>query len=614
MIRVQAILYFYALLRAESTRNYFAGLLHAQAGALSLKQRLFTQFLAVAGCLPVVPASSRALARGLRKLILRGDVASALSEFKRAADLGSVLVENTLYFLGVASFRAGNYENSRALFSLACERDPNFAQANYYLALMHLVLRNESAAQAPLLRAISRDNTYAMAHQNFAADYYKEHGVWTPTSFDLSGDIDIHLYDAYHYVGQLLIHAGEAGHGVEMYGKAMMVQARLASKYTVPDSLVEALHKFDGFDAAKPLRILPYEWVTKIGHLGLIDVVLKMQRLGMRPDVNWVLLAPGHKVVNQRFLDCLRPYLVIVEDQDLIDALFPYQRVCGEQFNCYMQADGSAIDWCDAASRAFVEWDRQERPSLLQATAAIMQQGEKLREEMGMPRDAWFVALHIRSGGSFQEGRRSMIEHRNSSLESYLPAIKKITEAGGWVIRMGDPGMPALAPMERVFDLAHSPSHVKEHDVYCWSQAKFFIGTTSGPSTVAVAFHTPALLVNCVSNYAQHWNNRVVFLLKRFWSEKLKRYLTMKEITDPGFRGRLFNIYALIRNGVYPEENSGEDIAGAVEEMLGDLEKGGLSPMQDPGPLRDMQSLLWLWGNAHPSKFFFTRHRQLLTE
>ena len=52
-------------------------------------------------------------------------------------------------------------------------------------------------------------------------------------------------------------------------------------------------------DLPKPIRILPYEWVTQFGHIALLDSYLKMARLGMYPDANYVVLAPKDKVVKQ---------------------------------------------------------------------------------------------------------------------------------------------------------------------------------------------------------------------------------------------------------------------------------------------------------------------------
>ncbi len=567
--------------------------------------------LYVAGEFIFFPAKYRAIAKAFCRL-LKGDADGALANFRSAARFGFFSLDIVLAGVARSELYCRRYESSRALLELAYTLEPNNADVAYNLALLNLVFGDESAAKNLILHAIALDQRYAMAHQNLAARY--DRNFWTPRSLDLLGDPELHLYDAYHHIGQLLVGATNVEKGIRMFGAAMAQQVQLAKKYHVPRYLIEALHEFQGYDPLKPLRILSYEWVTQIGHIGMIDALLKMQRLGMRPDCNWVLLAPRDKISNPDFLNCWKPYLTIVHDPELIDGLFPYQRICGEQFNCYMNEQGQAVDWSDAAAQAFIEWDRQGRDSLLSISAPMKVFERGRLEALGLPPGAWFVALHVRSSGFYGEGWGHIQKHRNAPLKSYLPAIRRIHEAGGWVVRMGDSSMPRLRNMPMTIDLAHSPYRSKMLDVYLWSHARFFLGTTSGPTNAVIAFHTPTLLVNCVSNYAQSWNSRVMFVLKPFWSKGAGRYLKLREIFTPEFRAKMFNIRALAGEGIYPRANTAKDILAATEEIMEYLDGDGLPQMQDPGPLKDAGCDLWLWGNAHPSKRFFEMHRQRLVD
>lgn len=577
-----------------------------------LGRKLAGMSLAGLSCLPIAPGRYREFLAGISMLLLNRDLESVLSRVQAAARMGFPALGLVLTHLARGYLNCGDYERSRALLTQAHDLDPANAYPTYNLALLCLVFGDEAKAKVLIMAAIAADKRYAMAHQNMAARY--ERDVWLPTELDSTGDAELHLYDAYHHIGQLLVNAGDARGGIRMFGAAMKLQQKLAMRYFVPKALIDALAKFESFDPAKPLRILPYEWVTQIGHIGMIDALLKMERLGMRPAVNWVLLAPRRKVANPAFLECWKPYLTIVQEQALIDELFPYQRICGEQFNCYVDDQGNVIDWSDAASRAFIEWDRQGRGPLIAIPDEVKDMGRRRLAAFGVPNDAWFVALHVRSSGFYREGAGFIQRHRNASLGSYLPAIRRITQAGGWVIRMGDPSMPPLKRMPKVVDLACNPYWTRSLDIYLWSQARFFLGTTSGPTNAVVSFHTPTLLVNCVSNYAQSWNSRVIFVLKPFWSQVAGRYLKMAEVFTTGFRAKVFNISALAREGVYPESNSAKDILAAVDEMLEYLDNGSLPAMQDPGPLANAPYPLWLWGNAHPSKRFFSAHHQVLID
>jgi putative glycosyltransferase (TIGR04372 family) len=554
----------------------------------------------------------RLLILGVKRFHVGGDIAAAIACFKQAAQIGAPFVNAIALNLSRIEFIANTKDSTtRRLILLGYANDLAVDGDNrYQLALTHLMRNEAEIAGQRIIEAIQLQPAYAMAHQNMAAKY--DRLSWKPEPLDLVGDPEIHLYDAYHLLGQLLVNIGDAVQGLEMFGAAMRLQEKLYERYPLPDSLVSSIAAYKGYQPGKPIRIAPYEWVTQIGHLGMLDALIKMSRLGMRPDVNWVLLAPDNKVVNQDYLSCWEPHLLIVRDEALINRLFPYQRICGEQFNCYVQDDGEVIDWSDAAAQAFVEWDRRELGPLVSASDAVMQYGRAKLQAMGVPPDAWFVALHARSSGFYGEGMGFIQKHRNAPLSSYLPAIDFIVKNGGWVIRMGDPSMPKLRRMPQVIDIAHSHYRSKEFDVFLWSNCRFFLGTTSGPTNPVVSFHTPTLLVNCVSNYAQSWNKRVMFVLKPFWSIQHRRFMDYRETFAPKVRANMFNARSMAAEGFYPRANAPEDILVATEEMLARVQAQAMTPDPAANPMHDLGVPTWLWGSATPSRRYLDRHPALL--
>ena len=107
--------------------------------------------------------------------------------------------------------------------------------------------------------------------------------------------------------------------------------------------------------------------------------------------------------------------------------------------------------------------------------------------------------------------------------------------------------------------------HINNHfassrlDVYLWSQCKFFIGTTSGPTNVVISFHKPSLLLNCISNYAQSWNSLVVYVLKPFWSLRQKRMMKYSEVFTPFIREKMFTVRSMTQIGIRAKSNSKRD-------------------------------------------------------
>lgn len=206
------------------------------------------------------------------------------------------------------------------------------------------------------------------------------------------------------------------------------------------------------------------------------------------------------------------------------------------------------------------QYARYQPPRLAEAKR---RSAERVRLEMGVSLTDWFVALHVREwGGS------TSINYRNSSIHNYLDAIRFITQAGGWVIRLGDASMTPLPVMERVVDYAHSRWKSELMDLYLISECRFYLGTNSGPIDVALLFGRPLLSVNCTD--LAFWGPMGpgdLGILKHVFSRRLRRVLSVSEVLEEPFESNCVSTlsdsqdYALI-------ENSPDEIRDVVEEFL----------------------------------------------
>tara|TARA_B100000315_G_scaffold219034_1_gene220714 strand:+ start:5140 stop:5829 length:690 start_codon:yes stop_codon:yes gene_type:complete len=80
----------------------------------------------------------------------------------------------------------------------------------------------------------------------------------------------------------------------------------------------------------------------------------------------------------------------------------------------------------------------------------------------------FMICLHVRELGYV--GHRS----GDASISNYIPAIRYITQKGGYVIRMGDRTMAPLQPIENVIDYTVSKFRTSLMDLYLISQCRFF--------------------------------------------------------------------------------------------------------------------------------------------
>ena len=218
------------------------------------------------------------------------------------------------------------------------------------------------------------------------------------------------------------------------------------------------------------------------------------------------------------------------------------------------------FDWNLARGQ---DWETQfSTPLELTLDRKIIASCEVERERMGLPRDVWFVCLHVREGG--YKGDWENI--RNADIGNYLVAIKEITQRGGWVVRLGDPTMTKLPILDQVIDYPFQPGRSAIMDVYLLKECSLCISTSSGILDTAILLGKPVVMTNSVQ-----WNNGVPLrrgdleIFKHVYSRTEKRFLSLQE-----WLMRASNIAS--EDWSSPDwslvENSEEEIMNVVKERL----------------------------------------------
>ncbi len=314
------------------------------------------------------------------------------------------------------------------------------------------------------------------------------------------------------------------------------------------------------------LRVLR-EFPTAIGHIALLDNYVKMGELGFRsPDQPVLLVHPTPS--NPAYLSYWQDHLpCMINDPVAVDLLRPLAPYIEDRISAVLSARGTVEVDYDASVQAAiqVEWERQSRPHLLQLQEDHNQRGWEVLETLGVPRGAWFVALHVR------ETRTTSRANRDAEIASYRLAIEAIVERGGWVVRMGDPSMTSLPPMPQVLDYVHTEAWCDWMDVFLWARCRFFIGTPSGPAWVPPTFGVPCVATNWNAFFARRWYGQDLFIPKLFWSEKENRYLTFAECLCSTVRTAESPAY-LASVGTKLVNNTPEELRDVVVEMLDRLD------------------------------------------
>ena len=355
-------------------------------------------------------------------------------------------------------------------------------------------------------------------------------------------------------------------------------------------------------------------FVERIGHLASeFDGFLKERALGWLPTRRWFVVAPRQSVANPCLLDYWSRHVLIIQ-RPWLGAVLRAMGRHGVMEWAVRQYTPTPVDQGPATYYSVLAaWG--DRPPLLALDEAHRTRGRAVLAEMGVPSDAWFVAIHAREAGFSVENEAAQA-FRNSDILRLIPAIREVRRRGGWVVRMGDSTMRPFPRMDGVVDYALHPARSDWMDVFLCAEARFFVGSSSGLFFVATAFGTPCALANMIPSSHLAFAPADLSILKLIWSERLGRYLTFPEIfSTPVANYEFAKLFT--EDGLRVEENTEEDLLNVVKEMLDRVEGSCSETPEERAFQKQFVSLLrpWHYGHGAAGRIgagFLRRHRDLL--
>jgi len=198
--------------------------------------------------------------------------------------------------------------------------------------------------------------------------------------------------------------------------------------------------------------------------------------------------------------------------------------------------------------------------------------------KLGLPKEAWFVGLHVRDGWRMNE--------RNADIESYFSSINHITRSGGWVIRIGDSSMRSIKHLANVIEVFNDLEDFSILQDYVLSNSKFFIATTSGPSVFPPLFGVPMLSTNMVAVSKNNFSYLAPSLaIPKVWVERVSNRDVSLEDSFELDLGFVENSES--KNGAFfTRNNTSDEILAATIEMLNVLEGISSEPSVRQNSLR----------------------------
>jgi len=473
-------------------------------------------------------------------------------------------------------FELSELEQAHEAASLLKEQDlASMPDLAFLKAMLSMISSDEATALESIDAACRGNAALLRPHQNIAA---RAQRAYLPNSLDLLCGSAGRLFDLCNFTGQRVTHVGRGEVGIRLFERALDAQAQLQSN-APPQLSAELKLLLDELQVTLgDLRLIPEEWSTQIGHLGMLDILFRMRDLGWWSGTP-VIVARTELIANRAFFRLFESFAKVVfigqtVSEQVGEELLSLQRWHGLNFNAFRLPDGRVVPWQDAGALAMEQWEQEGRGHPLRDVydrifdddRSASEAFSRLRQQWGMRLDDWYVCLHTRDAAHYFEFSGTGQTHRNAPIEATFDAIRFITAQGGWVIKLGGPNSPILPKFERTVDYALSGARSDVMDLHLIRHARAFIGTTSGLTNVAVSFGVPSAIVNAITTDAQLWNSSVRFALKPI-RDSDGTMITQRQLTSTPWRWRMFDAVVLRRSGGHPVNNAADEILGTVIEV-----------------------------------------------
>ncbi|MBM7866696.1 TIGR04372 family glycosyltransferase [Heliobacterium gestii] len=307
-------------------------------------------------------------------------------------------------------------------------------------------------------------------------------------------------------------------------------------------------------------------WTRAIGHLALNSELYfrkKTITAGKAGQLD-VLISPQRIIANRYLYEMIKRKKRVVENPFAILFWILLTKKENKKWSFY--------DYVIPYLREHAVLREAPQPQIIQFNPDEERKGRQILAEMGLSPAEAFVCFHSRDS-AYQNQTYDKNTYdwktansRNNSIENYLAAADYLTGCGLPVLRMGAVVEKALATgNRRIIDYA-STCRTEFGDIYLLSRCKFLLGSDSGPTSLVWAASVPAAVANQTIILTPPFGPKDLFILKKLWHNREKRFLTFKEQIEWELQLKNY-LDQLYEREITPIENSPEEILDLATEM-----------------------------------------------
>lgn len=191
--------------------------------------------------------------------------------------------------------------------------------------------------------------------------------------------------------------------------------------------------------------------------------------------------------------------------------------------------------------------------------------------KLGIPQEYNFICFYARDSSyldiTFPDTNWGYHNYRNDNIHNFIPAAEELTRRGYFAIRMGTTVKDALKITNpRIIDYALK-GRSDFLDIFLGAKCQFCLYNPAGLSAIPMIFRRPIVFVDCIPlEYVVTYSSNSLFIPKKLWLQKDKRFLTFREILDSGI-GRFLYTEQYEKSGIEVVQNTPEEITAVAIEM-----------------------------------------------
>ena len=346
---------------------------------------------------------------------------------------------------------------------------------------------------------------------------------------------------------------------------------RYKDSVKVRKEILENIYAINGIEEAKYFPpLLSAGFVNVIGHLGFLGNHLQAQKDNILTSGSRYLLSNKGIANKYIFNDLAQHFEIIPSHNGTLWSELPGVWHLVERLQLIRSEDGF-IDLYELTEKVYSNNKITRMTPIIHFDDQIRIDSLNILKRYNFSSSDWFVCLHIRNSHDAND-------RRNQELDDYLPAVNEIIRRGGFVIRIGNKSMDALPSNPKIIDLLDDNLDQKLLHAFALANAKFMLGTTSGPALIPSLYGIPTLVTNLTSIARNSLSSSAgSFYLPKKVKIISGNYLSLAEILTRPESYSEATISELKKAGLELVNNSAEEILEATIEMFNNLDKGVFS-------------------------------------